>query len=98
MKSVPVISSVTALLMLSTGCAGPIGPPLGLGPGWDEIAGIAFVAVVVALTYRPVRRYFVRRYSAVSLASPQKIVKQRYARGEITQEEFQRIMQQLSQS
>jgi putative membrane protein len=86
-----------SVLILFAGCAGPIGPPLGLGPGWDELAGVAFVAILVALAYRPIRKLFSNRLSAAKSSSPQNIARERYARGEITQEEFQRIMQQLSE-
>jgi uncharacterized membrane protein len=74
-----------------------MGPPLGLGPGWDELAGVAIVAIIVALAYRPIRMLFGNRLNATSATLPQNIARERYARGEITQEEFQRIMQHLSE-
>jgi Short C-terminal domain len=95
MKIFTAVSRLSVLILLA-GCAGPIGPPLGLGPGWDELAGVAIVAIVVALAYRPIRRLFSNRLGTVNASSPQNIARERYARGEITQEEFQRIMQQLS--
>jgi len=95
MKTLIAFSRLSVLILLA-GCAGPMGPPLGLGPGWDELAGIAIVAIVVALAYRPIRKFFSNRLHAANSASPQNIAKERYARGEITQEEFQRIMQHLS--
>jgi uncharacterized membrane protein len=96
MKTVIAISRLSVLLLFA-GCAGPIGPPLGLGPGWDEFAGIVIVALIVALAYRPIRRLISNRPNPAHSTSPQDIVRARYARGEITQEEFQSLMQHLSQ-
>lgn len=96
MKTLRVLSSLSVLILLA-GCAGPVGPPLGLGPGWDELAGVAIVAIAVALAYRPIRKLFSNRLNATNASSPQNIARESYARGEITQEEFQRIMQHLSE-
>jgi uncharacterized membrane protein len=96
MKTLIALSRLSVLILFA-GCAGPMGPPLGLGPGWDELAGVAIVAIVVALAYRPIRKLFSNRLNATNSASPQNIARERYARGEISQEEFQRIMQQLSE-
>jgi uncharacterized membrane protein len=96
MKILIVVSRLS-ILILFAGCAGPMGLPLGLGPGWDELAGIAIVAMIVAFAYRPIRKLFLTRFNAANSASPQNTVRERYARGEITQEEFQRIMQHLSE-
>lgn len=96
MKTLIALSRFLVLILFA-GCAGPMGPPLGLGPGWDELAGIAIVVIVVALAYRPIRKLFSNRLNVDNSASPQNIARKRYARGEITQEEFQRIMQHLSE-
>jgi uncharacterized membrane protein len=96
MKTLKDLSKLSVLIPFA-GCAGPTGPPLGLGPGWDELAGIAIVAIVVALAYRPIRKLFSNRLNLANSASPQNIARERYARGEITQEEFQRLMQHLSE-
>ena len=96
MKTLVAISRLS-VLMLFAGCTDPIGPPLGLGPGWDELAGIAIVTMIVALAYRPIRRLVSTRLNTDRSASPQDIVRARYARGEINQDEFQRMMQHLSQ-
>ncbi|MBB5345091.1 SHOCT domain-containing protein [Tunturibacter empetritectus] len=96
MKTLKDLSKLSVLILFA-GCAGPMGPLLGLGPGWDEVAGITVVAIVVALAYRPIRKLFSNRLNAADFASPQNIVRERYARGEISQEEFQRIMQLLSE-
>jgi uncharacterized membrane protein len=95
MKTLRVLSWLSVLTLLA-GCAGPMGLPLGLGPGCDELGGVAIVAIVVALVYRPIRKFFSNRLNATNFSSPQNIAMERYARGEITQEDFQRIMQHLS--
>ena len=89
-----------SLTILLAGCAGlmdPMGPPLGLGPGWDELAGIVIIGWVVAIAYRPYGKLAVGGLRTADSVSPQNIVRQRYARSEITHEEFQRMMQHLSQ-
>jgi uncharacterized membrane protein len=96
MKTLRALSRFSVLILLA-GCAGPMGPPLGLGPGWDELAGTAIVALVVALAYRSIRKFFSNQLSATNSVSPQNIARERYVRGEITQEEFQRLMQHLSE-
>jgi uncharacterized membrane protein len=75
-----------------------MGPPLGLGPGCDELAGIAIMTTIVAFAYRPLRKQFSNRFNTTNSSSPQNIVRERYARGEITQEEYQQMMQHLSDS
>jgi hypothetical protein len=96
MKTLRALSR-SSVLILFAGCAGPLGPPLGLGPGWDELVGIAIVTSVVALAHRPIRKLFSNRLDAANVSASQNIARERYARGEITHEEFQRIMQHLSE-
>ena len=95
MKSTIGLLSLSFLLLIP-GCAGPMGPPLGLGPGWDELAGVAIVGLIAALLYRPIRKLFSTRLSTTNSGSPLDIVRERYARGEINQEEFERLKQHLS--
>jgi uncharacterized membrane protein len=96
MKIFIALSRLSALILIA-GCAGPMGPPLGLGPGWDELAGVAILVIVVALAYRAIQKLFSDRLNAASSVSPQKIARERYARGEINQEEFERVLQYLSE-
>jgi uncharacterized membrane protein len=97
MKTLIAISSFSSLILFA-GCAGPMGPPLGLGPGWDELAEIAIVTTIVAFAYRLFWKHFSNRFYTTNSSSPQYIVRERYAWGEITQEEYQQMMQQLSRS
>ena len=71
-------------LVSITACAGPMGPPLGLGPGLDSLVGLAFVAFVVAISYRAFRRLLASRRQSSGNPNPANIVKERYARGEST--------------
>jgi len=95
MKSIPARLGLSSLILIP-GCAGPMGPPLGLGPGWDELAGMAIVALIASIMYRPLWKFFSTRHSPTISSSPPDIIKLRFARGEITQEEYQRMMQHLS--
>lgn len=95
MKSTIGLLSLS-LLFLIPGCAGPMGPPLGLGPGWDELAEVAIVGLIAALLYRPIRKLLSTRHTPPISTSPLDILRKRCARGEITQEEFERLNQHLS--
>jgi uncharacterized membrane protein len=95
MKTTASLFSISALI-LSAGCAGPMGPPLGLGPGLDELAGVAIVGLIAALAYRPIRKLISTRRETTNVASPMDVVRERYARGEINQEEYDRMKQHLS--
>ena len=75
-----------------------MGPSLGLGPGLDEIAGIVILTMLFAILYRPLRNSIGARSGMHHTMSPRDIAKERYARGELTREEFQRMMQHLSES
>jgi len=95
MKPTAALFSFSALMM-SAGCACPMGPPLGLGPGWDELVGVAIVGLIAALAYRPVHKLISACSQATTAASPMDVVKERYARGEINQEDYDRMKQHLS--
>lgn len=95
MKCLTILLTLSFLLFIA-GCAGPMGPPLGLGPAWDELAGVAIVGVVAALSYRPLLKLVSTRLATTHSASPLDILRERYARGEINQEEFERLKQHLS--
>jgi putative membrane protein len=95
MKTTAALFSFSPLI-LSAGCAGPMGPPLGLGPGWDELVGVATVVLIAALAYRPVRKLISTPRQTTNAASPMDVVRERYARGEINQEEYDRMKQHLS--
>lgn len=55
MKTTAALLSFSALI-LNVGCAGPMGPPLGLGPDWDALVGVAIVGLIAAIMYRSVRK------------------------------------------
>jgi uncharacterized membrane protein len=97
MKTLATISGLL-FASLPAGCAGPLGPPLGLGPGLDQLAGLVLLVLVVLLVYLPLRRSITARVRPSTLASAQAIVRDRYARGEIAADEYERLMQHLSQT
>lgn len=94
-----ISAAVSGLLfaILPVGCAGPLGPPLGLGPGLDQLVELVPLGLVVLLLYRPLRRIISTRMHRDDSASAQAIVRDRYARGEITAEEYERLKRHLSQ-
>jgi hypothetical protein len=95
MKRSAELFSASAVI-LSTGCAGPIGPPLGPGPEWDGIACVVLLVLIVAFAYRPMRTLLSNSRPMRQNLAPKEIVKERYARGEIDHEQYERMMQHLS--
>jgi hypothetical protein len=54
MKNLSILCAIS-VGMLIAGCAGSLDPPLGFGPGLDQFAGIAMLAVLVALAWGPIK-------------------------------------------
>jgi uncharacterized membrane protein len=94
MRKLSITCTVSAGMLIA-GCAGPLGPPLGLGPGLDQFAGIAMLAVLVALAWRPIKNALGSR---IDNLSPIDILRKRYAEGDLSEEEYQRMMENLSRS
>jgi hypothetical protein len=94
MKMSSIVCTVSAG-MLIVGCAGPLDPPLGLGPGLDQLAGIAILAVLVALVWRPIKNALGSR---TDTSSPIDILRKRYAQGELSEGEYLRMVDNLSRS
>ncbi len=86
--------SPSAAILLLTGCAGPIGPPFGLGPETDSMFGILLLLLFVGLLYRMARGQDLKHPESPAMH----ILRERYARGELTREQFQNMMWDLSVS
>jgi hypothetical protein len=86
--------SLSATILLLTGCAGPIGPPFGPGPEVDSILGILVILLFGGLLYRREKEQNHNHSESPAIH----ILRQRYARGELTQEQFQNMMRDLSAS
>ena len=86
--------SLSAAILLLTGCAGPIGPPFGLGPEADSVFGILGIVLFGGLLYRMAQSRSLKRPESSAIH----ILRERYARGELTREEFQGMMRDLSTS
>jgi uncharacterized membrane protein len=87
--------SLSAAMLLLTGCAGPMGPPFGPGPETDSVLGILLILLFAGLLYRSSKGW---RKPKDSESSVIHILQERYARGELTREQFQNIMRDLSAS
>ena len=82
-----------SIAMLLTGCAGPPGPPFGPGPEVDTAFGILVILLLAGLLYRVARVWQnSKHFEPPSIH----IARERYARGELTREEFQNMMRDLS--
>ena len=86
------VSLLTAMLLL-TGCEGPLGPPFGPGPEGDSVFGILVLLLLGGLLYRAAKGSQKRKRQDPPAIQ---IVCERYARGELTREEFQNMMRDLS--
>ena len=87
--------SLSAATLLLTGCAGPMGPPFGPGPETDSVFGILVILLFAGLLYRSSKSLW---NSKNPESSAIQILRQRYARGELTREQFQNMMRDLSAS
>ena len=84
--------SLSAAMLLLTGCAGPMGPPFGPGPETDSVFGILVILLFGGLLYRSAKGW----RNPKSPESPAiHILRERYARGELTREQFQNMMRDL---
>ena len=87
--------NLSTTVLLLTGCAGPMGPPLGPGPETDSVFGILVILLFAGLLYRSSKDW---RNPKNPESSAIHILRERYARGELTREQFQNIMRDLSAS
>jgi Short C-terminal domain len=92
MKMLSNVCAVSAGMLIA-GCAGPLDPLPGIGPGLDQFAGIAMLAVLVALAWRSIQKVMGSR---IDNLSPIDILRKRYAEGDLSEEEYQRMMENLS--
>jgi uncharacterized membrane protein len=88
----PMRVSLSAVVLLLTGCAGPIGPPFGPGPEADSVFGIVVILLVVGFLYRMAKGQNLK----LPESSVIHILRERYARGELTREQFQDRMRDLN--
>jgi hypothetical protein len=94
METTSIVCAMSAGVLIG-GCAGPPDPSLDLGPGFDSFAGFAFLALLIALAWKPLKRALGPRMDTLS---PTDIVKRRYAQGELSEGEYLRMMENLAQS
>jgi uncharacterized membrane protein len=87
--------SLSAAMLLLTGCAGPVGPPFGPWPETDFVFGIFVILLFAGLFYRSSKRW---QNPNDPESSAIHILRERYARGELTREQFQNMMRDLSAS
>ncbi len=83
---------LSAAILLLTGCAGPIGPPFGLGPEGDSTIGILVILLLGSVLYRLAKGPKLKLPESPAIH----ILRERYARGELTREQFQNMMRDLS--
>lgn len=106
-KHPPIPTTVSLLLLsasialLTGSCAVPPGGPfLGLGPPFDQLFGLLLAVGLVMLGIYA-RQKFLRQKSIEGSggskpSSAEEIARERYARGELTRDEFFRILTDLT--
>jgi uncharacterized membrane protein len=87
---------VLSLVVLTTGCAGLIGPPFDLDPDFNGLATLGVMVLIALVAYRLFSRRISDPAGKTRAFSPLDIAKQRYARGEITRDEYQCLVKDLS--
>jgi hypothetical protein len=85
--------SLSSATLLLTGCAGPLGPPFGLGPEADGAFGLLMILLIGSLLYRSARGWQTWKHPEAAAIH---ILQERYARGELTREQFQSMMRDVS--
>jgi Short C-terminal domain len=86
--------NLSAAILLLTGCAGPMGPPFGPGPEADSVFGILVILLFGGLLYRSAKGQNLKRPESPAI----RILRERYARGELAREQFENMMRDLSPS
>jgi uncharacterized membrane protein len=84
--------SLSAAILLLTGCAGPMGPPFGPGPEVSSVFGILAILLLGGLLYRSAKGQSLKRPESPAIH----ILRERYARGELTREQFQNMVRDLT--
>jgi uncharacterized membrane protein len=84
--------SLSAAMLLLTGCAGPMGPPFGPGPEVGSVFMILVMLLFGALLYHSAKGQSLKRPEPPAL----RILRERYARGELTREQYQNMMRDLT--
>jgi putative membrane protein len=79
-------------VMMGYGFSGPLG---WLGMGLGMIIHLAFVALVIMAVIWMFKTVFRGGYQAEKLTGAIEILKQRYAKGEVSSEEYQRMKREL---
>jgi uncharacterized membrane protein len=99
MKNSVHIIVASTLLVLGAGCAaGPIGPPLGLGPGLDQAVFWGLILIAALVLWPCARRFFEKSASAAperSSDAGMQIAAERYAKGEINRDEYLKMIDDL---
>jgi uncharacterized membrane protein len=99
MKDLLLIIASLSLFSFEVGCAaGPLSPPLGLGPGLDEAVFWGLLLLAAVFLWPRVQRYL-RRNPGASMLNSSKAgmdtVAERYAKGEISREEYLKMVDDL---
>lgn len=95
------VTALLALVLFLSACAAVPGPPIpfGLGPGLDQVVPMLFLVAVALIVWKyfPTVRRKLRETSRNSgnLDQPESTIRQRYAHGDITREQYLQMLDDL---
>jgi hypothetical protein len=92
MRIAPISPSAVIPVLFLNGCASPLSPAFDAGPDGDLVAGLFAVLLLGGLFYRIARA---KPDEECQGSSAGRIVRGRYARGEMTREEDQHMRRDL---
>ena len=88
-----------AVLLLWSCAAGPAPPlPLGLGPGFDQIFPIVLLVIAALLVWKylpSIQQRFRKTDRSAGDVEAESTIRQRYARGEVTREQYLQMLDDL---
>lgn len=86
------IPSLSLLASTQKTCAGPPGPAFGLGPAIDPVISVVVITLIAACGFALARKFGIdfrrRDHRNPSQSEAQRILAERYARGEIGRDEY----------
>ncbi|PKN50817.1 MAG: hypothetical protein CVU55_15270 [Deltaproteobacteria bacterium HGW-Deltaproteobacteria-13] len=105
MKNYFTWSAASIFVLLITGCDGYYGP---MGGGWNHMMnygygygfggmfmGILFIIIIGVVAYFIIQSARAKTSDGTLQETPRDILKKRYARGEITKEEYERMKKDI---
>jgi uncharacterized membrane protein len=100
MRNLVFITASLLLLIFGGGCAvGPLGPPLGLGPGLDQLVFFGLLIGIAVVAWPRFRKWTSNQHLPDNLnwskSRAVELAADRYAKGEINRDEYLKMIDDL---